>query len=85
MDGAQVRAVFMGTKYCRKILNFSTRFSCEYFSVENFVTVFMGENLVGGEMFSMGMVSTNLSRLFYAREIQIQITEGWKWRRIFSQ
>ena len=36
----------MGTKSCTKMLNFSTRFS----SVEDFVIIFMGKNLVDGEM-----------------------------------
>ena len=59
----------MGTKSCRKILNFSTRFSCEKLAVEDFVTL-LGKNLVDGEMFSLGMVSTNWYMLFYAGEIQ---------------
>ena len=29
----------MGTKSCTKILNFSTRFSCENLAVEDFVTL----------------------------------------------
>ena len=33
------RAVLMGTKSCTKILNFSTRFSCENLDVEDFVTL----------------------------------------------
>ena len=52
------RAVIMGTKSCTKILNFSTRFSCENLAVEDFVT--WGKNLVDGEMFCLGMVSTKL-------------------------
>ena len=35
------RAVLMGTKSCTKILNFSTRFSCENLAVEDFVTLLM--------------------------------------------
>ena len=50
----------METKSCTKILNLSTRLSCEYLAVEGFVTVFMGKNL-DGEMFGLGMVSTHLS------------------------
>ena len=34
-------AVLMGTKSCTKILNFSTRFSCENIAVEDFI--FMGK------------------------------------------
>ena len=34
-----IRAVLMGTKSCTKILNFSTRFSCENHAVEDFVTL----------------------------------------------
>ena len=33
--------VFMATKSCTKILNVSTRFSCQHFAVEDFVTLFM--------------------------------------------
>ena len=35
------RAVLMGTKSCTKVLNFSTRFSCENLAVEDFVTLLM--------------------------------------------
>ena len=31
----------MGTKSCTKILNFSTRFSCENLAVEDFVTLLL--------------------------------------------
>ena len=34
-----------------KNLKFFDKISCEYFAVEDFVTVFMGKNLVDGEMF----------------------------------
>ena len=40
---AQLRAVLMGTKSCTKILNFSTRFSCENLAIEDFVTLLMGK------------------------------------------
>ena len=60
----------MVTKSCTKILNFSTRFSCQHFAVEDFVTLPMGKNLGDGEMLCLSMVSTNLFRLFYAGEIQ---------------
>ena len=40
---AFLRAVLMGTKSCTKILNFSTRFSCENLAVEDFVTLLMGK------------------------------------------
>ena len=53
----------MGTKSCPKMLSFFTKFSCENLAVEDFVTVFMGKNLVDGEMFCLGMVSTNLYML----------------------
>ena len=39
----KLRAVLMGTKSCTKILNFSTRFSCENLAVEDFVTLLMGK------------------------------------------
>ena len=42
--------VFMVTKSCTKILNFSTRFSCQHFAAEDFLTLFIGEKLVDGEM-----------------------------------
>ena len=51
----------MATKSCTKILNFSTRFSCQHFAVEDFALYF-----VDGEMLCLGTVSTNLLRLFYA-------------------
>ena len=38
-----IRAVLMGIKSCTKILNFSTRFSCENLAVEDFVTLLMGK------------------------------------------
>ena len=41
--GPSLRAVLMGTKSCTKILNFSTRFSCENLAVEDFVTLLMGK------------------------------------------
>ena len=59
----------MGTKSYTKILDYSTRFSCKNLAAEGFVTLFMGKNL-DGEMFCLGMVSTNLYMLFYAGEIQ---------------
>ena len=60
----------MVTKSCTKIFYFSTRFSCQDFAVEDFGTLPMGKNLKDGEMLCLGMVSTNLFRLFYAGEIQ---------------
>ena len=42
-DFVPIRAVLMGTKSCTKILNFSTRFSCENLAVEDFVTLLMGK------------------------------------------
>ena len=65
------RVVLMGTKSCIKILIFSTRFSCENLAVEDFVTLYLGKNLVDGELFYLGMVSTNLYMLFYVGEIQM--------------
>ena len=62
----------MGTKSCTKILNFSTRFSCENLAVEDFVTLLMGKkscwwgNVMFGHNFGI------LVMLFYAGEIQIQ-------------
>ena len=38
----------MGTKSCTKILNFSTRFSCENLAVEDFLTLFMGKKILMG-------------------------------------
>ena len=49
----------MGTKSCTKILNFSTRFSCENLAVEDFVTLW-GKNLVDGEMLCLGIISAYL-------------------------
>ena len=65
---ACIRAVLTGTKSCTKSLNFSASFSCENLAVEDFVTLLVGKNLVDGEMFCLGMASTNLYMLFY--EIQ---------------
>ena len=54
--------VFMVTKSCTKILNFSTRFSCRHFAVEYFVTLPMGkkscrwENLMFGHGFDKKLV-----------------------------
>ena len=64
------RAVLMGTKSCTKILNFSTRFSCENLDVEDFVTLLMGKILVDGEILCLGIISAYLYMLFYAGEIQ---------------
>ena len=41
----------MVTKSCTKILIFSTRFSGGNLAAEDFVTLFIGKNLVDGEMF----------------------------------
>ena len=61
----------MGTKYCTKILIFSTRFSCEDLAVEDFVTLLIwGKNLVDVEMLCLGMIWADLYMLFYAGEIQ---------------
>ena len=60
----------MGTKSCTKILNFSTKFSCENLDVEDFVTLLMGKNLVDGEILCLGIISAYLYMLFYAGEIQ---------------
>ena len=48
--------VFMVTKSCTKILNFSTRFSCQHFVVEDFVTPSMGKKILsmGNVMFGHG-------------------------------
>ena len=49
----------MGTKSCTKILNFSTRLSCENLDVEDFVTLLMGKkscwwgNLMFGHNFGI--------------------------------
>ena len=62
----------MGTKSCTKILNFSTRFSCENLALEDFVTLLMGKkscrwgNLMFGHDF--GILVYHI--LFYAGEIQ---------------
>ena len=60
----------MGTKSCTKILDFSTRFSCENLTVEDFVTLLMGKNLVDREILCLGMISEYLYMLFSAGEIQ---------------
>ena len=36
----------MGTKSCTKIINFSTRFSCDDLAVEDFVTLPIGEKIL---------------------------------------
>ena len=48
--------VFMVTKSCTKILNFSTRFLCENFATEDFVTLPMGKKSYrwGNGMFRHG-------------------------------
>ena len=43
----------MVTKSSTKILKFSTRFSCQHFAVEDFVTLFM-EKQCGNAMFGHG-------------------------------
>ena len=60
----------MGAVLLYQNLNFSTRFSCDNVAVEDFVTLYMGKNMVDEEMFYLGMVSTNLCKLFHAGEIQ---------------
>ena len=54
--GSTITPVFMVTKSCTKILIFSTRFSCQHFSVEYFVTLFMGKKSCrwGNVMFGHG-------------------------------
>ena len=51
-----VTTIFMVTKSCTNIFNFSTRFSCQHFAVEDFVTLFMGEKYCrwGNVMFGYG-------------------------------
>ena len=48
--------VFMVTKSCIKISNISTRFSCQHFAVEDFVTLSKGEKSCrwGNVMFGHG-------------------------------
>ena len=46
---------FYGDKILYKILNFSTRFSCQHFAVEDFVTLFMGINPFG----TIGLTTAN--------------------------
>ena len=70
LNKSAVRAVLKGTKSCTKILNFSTRFSCENLDVEDFVTLLMGKNLVDGEILCLGIIPAYLYMLFYAGEIQ---------------
>ena len=41
--GVYITPVFMVTKSCTKILNFSTRLSYQHFAVEDFVTLPMGK------------------------------------------
>ena len=60
----------MGTKSCTKILTFSTRFSCEYFAVEDFVTIFMEAKSCWWGFFLFGHGFDKLSRRLFAGEIQ---------------
>ena len=63
----------MGTKSCPKILNFSTRFSCENLDVEDFVTLLIwGKNLVDGEILCLGIISAYLYMLFYAGDTKFK-------------
>ena len=51
----------MGTKSCKKVFNFSTKFSCKNLAVEDrFRNARYGEKILMWEMFCLGMVSTNL-------------------------
>ena len=62
---------FYGDKILCKNLNFATRFSCQHFAAEDFVTLFMGKKSCQmGKMVCLGTVSTNLSKFLYAEEIQ---------------
>ena len=73
----------MGTKSCTKILNFSTRFSCENLAVEDFVMFFMGKKSWSRNVF----IGHGFDKLVYASmrgRYKIQSAEGWKWQRIFS-
>ena len=54
----------MGKKSCTKISNYPTRFSCENFAVEDFVTLFMVETLVDRRIFCLSMASTKLYQLY---------------------
>ena len=54
--GPSLTPVFMVTKSCTKILNFSTKFSCKHFAVEDFVRLPMGKKSCrwGNAMFGHG-------------------------------
>ena len=71
----------------RSVTKSSTaRFSHENLAVEDFVTLFMGKNLVGEEMFCLGMVSSNLYITCSSMRgrYKIRIVEGWKWQCTIS-
>ena len=73
--GPSLRAVLMGTKSCTKILNFSTRFSCENFAVEDFVL--WGKNLVDGEILCLGMISEYLYMLYGEKILLMGKSYAW--------
>ena len=64
-----VIAIGKGGSYGNTILYKNLKFF-DNLAVEDFVTLFTGKKLLGGEMFFSGMVSTNFYMLFYAGEIQ---------------
>ena len=56
VESCVTNTVFYGDKILYKILNLSTRFSCQHFAVEDFVTLFMGIKYCrwGNAMFGHG-------------------------------
>ena len=64
----------MGGSYGNRILSKNLKFFDKIFLPKScrrkFRNALYGENRVDGEMFCLGMVSTNLYMLFYAGEIQ---------------
>ena len=58
-----------GGSYGSKILYKNPKFF-DKVAVEDFVTLVTGKKVFDGEMFSLGMVSTNLCMLFYGGGIQ---------------
>ena len=62
--------VFMATKSCTKILNFSTRFPCQHFAVKDFVNALYGEKVLSMGKCYVWARFRNLFRLFYVGEIQ---------------
>ena len=73
---------FYGDKILYKNLDFFDNNFVPTFCRRRFRNALYGEKILLGK--SLGTVSTNLSKLFYAGEMQNLNCKGWKWQRIFS-